>query len=89
MCTRVPPFFCVEKFQDKYGLTVATRIMYAVNASRTGLVSSRECRVGGLLEAWRACDAEEDINRVPRFFSYEHFYVLYCRYWELDSDHDG
>ena len=21
--------------------------------------------------------------------SYEHFYVLYCRYWELDSDHDG
>ena len=22
------------------------------------------------------------------FFSYEHFYVLYCRFWELDSDRD-
>jgi hypothetical protein len=23
-----------------------------------------------------------------RFFSYEHFYVVYCKFWELDSDHD-
>ena len=22
------------------------------------------------------------------FFSYEHFYVLYCKFWELDTDHD-
>lgn len=22
------------------------------------------------------------------YFSYEHFYVLYCKFWELDSDHD-
>lgn len=22
------------------------------------------------------------------YFSYEHFYVLYCRFWELDTDHD-
>jgi serine/threonine-protein phosphatase 2A regulatory subunit B'' len=25
---------------------------------------------------------------VPRYFSYEHFYVVYCKFWELDSDHD-
>jgi hypothetical protein len=23
-----------------------------------------------------------------RFFSYEHFYVIYCKFWELDLDHD-
>lgn len=23
-----------------------------------------------------------------RFFSYEHFYVIYCKFWELDTDHD-
>lgn len=23
-----------------------------------------------------------------RYFSYEHFYVVYCRFWELDTDHD-
>ncbi len=22
------------------------------------------------------------------YFSYEHFYVLYCKFWELDSDRD-
>jgi serine/threonine-protein phosphatase 2A regulatory subunit B'' len=25
---------------------------------------------------------------VRQYFSYEHFYVLYCRFWELDTDHD-
>lgn len=31
---------------------------------------------------------ENDINVVRQYFSYEHFYVLYCRFWELDTDHD-
>lgn len=31
---------------------------------------------------------EEDINLVNEYFSYEHFYVLYCKFWELDTDHD-
>ncbi|KAE8728506.1 protein prenyltransferase alpha subunit repeat-containing protein 1-like isoform X1 [Hibiscus syriacus] len=22
------------------------------------------------------------------YFSYEHFYVIYCKFWELDTDHD-
>ena len=33
-------------------------------------------------------DTEEDINKIRDYFSYEHFYVLYCRFWELDNDHD-
>eukprot|EP00916_Digyalum_oweni_P021708 GHVL01036008.1.p1 GENE.GHVL01036008.1~~GHVL01036008.1.p1 ORF type:complete len:255 (-),score=41.96 GHVL01036008.1:441-1142(-) len=33
-------------------------------------------------------DLEEDINKVRNYFSYEHFYVLYCKFWELDNDHD-
>ena len=33
-------------------------------------------------------DEEEDINKVTEYFSYEHFYVLYCKFWELDTDHD-
>jgi len=77
------------EFQEKYALTVATRIMYEVNTSRTGLVSEKEARRARLLAAWHAVEEQDDINRVERFFSYEHFYVLYCRYWELDSDHDG
>lgn len=33
-------------------------------------------------------EKEEDINQVTQYFSYEHFYVIYCKFWELDRDHD-
>lgn len=26
--------------------------------------------------------------QVTDFFSYEHFYVIYCKFWELDTDHN-
>ena len=28
-------------------------------------------------------------KKIMDYFSYKHFYVLYCRFWELDTDHDG
>lgn len=31
---------------------------------------------------------EEEINLVTEYFSYEHFYVIYCKFWALDDDHD-
>jgi serine/threonine-protein phosphatase 2A regulatory subunit B'' len=34
-------------------------------------------------------DEETDINKVTEYFSYEHFYVLYCRFFELDSNKDS
>ena len=33
-------------------------------------------------------DKDDDINKIRDYFSYEHFYVLYCKFWELDTDHD-
>lgn len=33
-------------------------------------------------------EEEEDINQLTEYFSYEHFYVIYCKFWELDTDHD-
>ena len=26
--------------------------------------------------------------QILKYFSYEHFYVVYCKFWELDTDHD-
>ncbi len=28
------------------------------------------------------------VVQILKFFSYEHFYVIYCKFWELDQDHD-
>ncbi|GFR88124.1 serine/threonine-protein phosphatase 2A regulatory subunit B'' subunit alpha [Elysia marginata] len=36
----------------------------------------------------RRLEEEDDINQIKDFFSYEHFYVIYCKFWELDKDHD-
>ena len=75
-------------FQEKYAMTVITRIFYGVNKCHSGRITSRQVRRSDLLEAFQQVDEEEDINRVTRYFSYEHFYVLYCRFWELDHDRD-
>ena len=75
-------------FQEKYARTVIARILYQVNTAWNGKISRRELRRSDLLEVCHQVDEEEDINLVFRYFSYEHFYVLYCKFWELDSDHD-
>jgi len=76
------------EFQEKYAVTVITRIFYSVNKCHSGRITSRQVRRSDLLESFSQVDEEEDINKVTRYFSYEHFYVLYCRFWELDHDRD-
>lgn len=76
------------EFQARYAETVIYRIFYTINRSGSGRMSLRELRRSDLLDALFALEREEDINRVARYFSYEHFYVVYCKFWELDSDHD-
>jgi len=78
-----------EEFQRKYALTVITRIFYKVNTSRSGKLSLREVRNSNLFNACMHVDEETDINRVMDYFSYEHFYVLYCKFFELDGDKDS
>jgi len=76
------------EFQEKYAVTVITRIFYCVNRCHSGRITGRQIRRSDLLDAFQQVDEEEDINNVTRYLNYEHFYVLYCRFWELDHDRD-
>eukprot|EP00210_Caulerpa_lentillifera_P004937 g4711.t1 len=76
------------EFQERYIETVSYRIMYSVNKSGNGKISLRELKRSDFIDALFELDTEMDINRVLRYFSYEHFYVIYCKFWELDTDHD-
>ncbi|KAG0586111.1 hypothetical protein KC19_2G065000 [Ceratodon purpureus] len=76
------------EFQDRYAETVIFRIFYHCNKAGNGRLQLREIKRSNLLAALQQVDAEEDINKVLKYFSYEHFYVIYCKFWELDSDHD-
>ena len=53
-----------------------------------GKITWRDFKNSNLTEIFWQVAKEEDINKIRQYFSYEHFYVLYCRFWELDTDHD-
>ncbi|CAN1234022.1 Serine/threonine protein phosphatase 2A regulatory subunit B''alpha [Linum perenne] len=76
------------EFQERYAETVIYRIFHYVNRSGTGHLTLKELKRSNLITAMQQVEEEEDINKVLRYFSYEHFYVIYCKFWELDSDHD-
>ncbi|KPP64360.1 serine/threonine-protein phosphatase 2A regulatory subunit B'' subunit beta-like [Scleropages formosus] len=44
--------------------------------------------VGVLPQNVALLEEVEDVNQLTEYFSYEHFYVIYCKFWELDTDHD-
>ncbi|XP_064639138.1 serine/threonine-protein phosphatase 2A regulatory subunit B'' subunit beta-like isoform X2 [Lineus longissimus] len=76
------------EFHSRYVHTVVARIFFCVNRSWTGRIMIPELRRSNFLQVLASLEDEEDINQVTDFFSYEHFYVIYCKFWELDKDHD-
>nr|XP_043869684.1 serine/threonine-protein phosphatase 2A regulatory subunit B'' subunit beta isoform X3 [Solea senegalensis] len=75
-------------FHSRYITTVIQRIFYNVNRSWTGKITFHELRKSNFLQNVMLLEQEEDVNQLTEFFSYEHFYVIYCKFWELDKDHD-
>ncbi|XP_028050120.1 serine/threonine-protein phosphatase 2A regulatory subunit B'' subunit alpha isoform X2 [Monomorium pharaonis] len=76
------------EFHSRYVHTVIARVFYCVNRSWSGKISIAELRRSNLLAIIAMLEHEEDINQITAYFSYEHFYVIYCKFWELDRDHD-
>lgn len=77
-----------EEFHSRYVHTVIARIFYVLDRTWSGTVSLAELRKSNLLKVLQLLEEEEDINQITDYFSYEHFYVIYCKFWELDTDHD-
>ncbi|NXK91640.1 P2R3A phosphatase, partial [Formicarius rufipectus] len=76
------------EFHSRYITTVIQRIFYAVNRSWSGRITLPELRKSNFLQTLALLEEEDDINQITDYFSYEHFYVIYCKFWELDTDHD-
>ena len=64
------------------------RIFFTVDRGDNGKINWRDFKQSNLFVTFNLVGNEEDINKIRDFFSYEHFYVIYCKFWELDSDHD-
>ncbi|KAM9021350.1 serine/threonine-protein phosphatase 2A regulatory subunit B'' subunit beta isoform 1-T2 [Ara ararauna] len=77
-----------SEFHSRYITTVIQRIFYTVNRSWSGKITCNELRKSNFLQNVALLEEEADINQLTDYFSYEHFYVIYCKFWELDTDHD-
>lgn len=75
-------------FHMRYIQTVIARIYFSINRSWTGKISQNELRRSNFLAVLERLSQTEDINKITDYFSYEHFYVIYCKFWSLDQDHD-
>jgi len=75
------------EFHSRYVTTLVARLFYCVSAWDQRLTLSKFRRTEFTLVI-DSLDALEDINNEQKFFSYEHFYVIYCKFWELDTNHD-
>jgi Ca2+-binding EF-hand superfamily protein len=81
-------FLKQPEFQDSYCRTVAIRMVYELERRHQRVIAWPQFDRSDLPVIMRDLDDVQDVNQVLRYFSYEHFYVLYCRFWELDSDRD-
>ncbi|CAF3400247.1 unnamed protein product [Rotaria sp. Silwood2] len=77
-----------REFHSRYIKTVAARVYYNCNRSWSTRLTVQELRRSNFLETLDRIQEEEDINRIHDYFSYEHFYVIYCKFWDIDADHD-
>eukprot|EP00759_Apiculatamorpha_spiralis_P057649 PhF_6_TR8734/c0_g1_i1/m.13735/K11583/PPP2R3; serine/threonine-protein phosphatase 2A regulatory subunit B'' len=77
------------EFMDKYAETVVIRIFYGLDNVGNSKVTFTQLEHSTLPGVMHKLDEEDDINVIREYFSYEHFYVLYCKFWELDNDRDG
>ncbi|XP_077610852.1 uncharacterized protein LOC144223936 [Crocuta crocuta] len=68
-----------SEFHSRYITTVSTW---------PGRLPGCSGRVGFGWQNVALLEEEADINQLTEYFSYEHFYVIYCKFWELDTDHD-
>eukprot|EP00744_Colponema_vietnamica_P015632 GILI01021921.1.p2 GENE.GILI01021921.1~~GILI01021921.1.p2 ORF type:complete len:370 (-),score=139.45 GILI01021921.1:101-1210(-) len=75
-------------FHDRYVDVVVWRILFTLDRDDDGRLSLRDLRKGNLPQILLLTDTEEEINNIRDYLSYEHFYVLYCKFFELDTDQD-
>jgi Ca2+-binding EF-hand superfamily protein len=62
--------------------------MYSKNQNWNKRMTMQEYRKSGFFESLQNLDTVSDINSTRDVFSYQHFYVIYCKFWEIDVDHD-
>ncbi|KAJ2376333.1 Serine/threonine-protein phosphatase 2A regulatory subunit B'' subunit alpha [Coemansia sp. RSA 2611] len=77
------------QFAQSYTETVIERIFYNANHSWDGKMTLSQFRKADIAGVLREIEGGIDVDvESPGIFSYKHFYVLFCSFFELDSNRD-
>jgi serine/threonine-protein phosphatase 2A regulatory subunit B'' len=76
-------------FQEKFIEFVIARAFFVMDPELRGTVGLRQFRRVDLAGIFTRAEAMDDVNTAQHIFNYQHFYVTYCKFWDLDSDSDG
>ncbi|KAG0175456.1 hypothetical protein DFQ29_007146 [Apophysomyces sp. BC1021] len=74
-------------FQRQYIETVICRLYYDAQCP-SGKMRMNQFRRSKFTDMISYLGPHVDLNSTDDCFSYKHFYVLYCKFWTLDCDHD-
>ncbi|KAJ1967169.1 Serine/threonine-protein phosphatase 2A regulatory subunit B'' subunit beta [Dispira parvispora] len=76
-------------FRELYAETVIERLFYLTGHAGSRRMTLRQFRRINIVQILLGLDTSIDVDVTePGPFSYKHFYVIYCNFWELDTDHD-
>uniref|UniRef100_A0A0N4ZQ94 EF-hand domain-containing protein n=1 Tax=Parastrongyloides trichosuri TaxID=131310 RepID=A0A0N4ZQ94_PARTI len=75
-------------FHELYIDTVTVRIFWRVCRFWDGKISIEEIRKSNFLSILETLHEKGKLDNEPYYFSYIHFYVIYCKFWDLDDNHD-
>ncbi|KAH6590973.1 hypothetical protein BASA50_008973 [Batrachochytrium salamandrivorans] len=75
-----------DHFQEYYIETIVVRVFYSKSKNWNQKMTFYEFEKSGFSECLEALECIDDVNKEVEFFSYQHFYVIYCKFWELNGD---
>ncbi|KAI9316936.1 hypothetical protein BDR26DRAFT_927388 [Obelidium mucronatum] len=77
-------------FQARFTETVISRLFYLYPRNGRNRLNLREFRLTGITDIFHQVTTATNSlgTNIPSVFSYKDFYVIYCKFWELDRDRD-
>lgn len=73
-------------YQSSFIRCIITRIFYELDPEMRGKIYFSKLSNSNFCDCLLAVDKADDVSDVSDFFSYEHFYVLMSKFWEIDVD---
>ena len=76
-------------FQEKFIDFIVTRCFFIMDTDLRGTTGLHQFRKMDLAGVFYNAEKMSDVNDSHHIFNYQHFYVAFCKFWDLDGDSDG